>query len=47
LPWKAADQSSLGQIALSLHGRTLAVHWKSGEPWLNVNIATWKLRVTA
>jgi hypothetical protein len=47
LPWKATDQSSLSRIALSLHGRTLAVHWKSGEPWLNVNTATWKLRVTA
>ena len=47
LPWKATDQSSLSQIALSLHGRTLAVHWKSGKPWLNVNTTTWRLRVTA
>jgi hypothetical protein len=47
LPWKATDQSSLSQIALSLHGRTLAVHWKSGKPWLNVNTTTWGLRVTA
>jgi hypothetical protein len=45
LPWKATDQSSLSEIALSLHGRTLAVHWKSGKPWLNVNTTTWKLRV--
>jgi hypothetical protein len=47
LPWKATDQSSLSQIALSLHGRTLAVHWKSGKPWLNVDTTTWRLRVTA
>jgi hypothetical protein len=47
LPWKATDQSSLSQIALSLHGKTLAVHWKSGKPWLNVNTTTWRLRVTA
>jgi hypothetical protein len=45
LPWTASDQSSLSQIALTLHGRTLAVHWKSGEPWLTVNTTTWKLRV--
>jgi hypothetical protein len=30
---------------MSLHGKTLAVHWKSGKPWLNVNTTTWKLRV--
>jgi hypothetical protein len=47
LPWKATDQSSLSQIALTLHGRTLAVHWKSGKPWLDVNTTTWKLRMTA
>jgi hypothetical protein len=47
LPSTAIDQSSLSQIALSLHGRTLAVHWKSGKPWLNVNTTTWKLRATA
>jgi hypothetical protein len=45
LPWTASDQGSLSRIALSLHGRTLAVHWKSGKPWLNVNTATWKLHV--
>jgi hypothetical protein len=45
LPWKATDQSALSRIALSLHGKTLAVHWKSGKPWLNVNTTTWKLRV--
>jgi hypothetical protein len=47
LPWKATDQSSLSQIAMSSHGRTLAVHWKSGKLWLNVNTTTWRLRVTA
>jgi hypothetical protein len=47
LPWKATDQSPLSRIAMSLHGKTLAVHWKSGKPWLNVNTTTWKLRVTA
>jgi hypothetical protein len=47
LPWKATDQSSLSQIAMSSHGRTLAVHWKSGKLWLNVNTTTWRLRVAA
>jgi hypothetical protein len=45
LPWTAPDQSSLSQIALTLNGKTLALHWKSGTPWLNVNTTTWKLRV--
>ena len=33
----------LYNIALSLRngGRTLAVHWRSGRPWLNVAVGTW------
>jgi hypothetical protein len=46
LPWTASDQGPLSKIALSLHGRTLAVHWRSGKPWLSVNTTTWKLRVS-
>jgi hypothetical protein len=34
---------SLYNIVLSLRngGRTLAVHWRSGRPWLNVAVGTW------
>ena len=40
-----ADQSGVYNLALSLSGggRTLAVHWKSGRPWLEVNTATWRI----
>jgi len=32
-------------IVLSLRegGRTLAVHWRSGRPWLNVAVGSWKI----
>ena len=35
----------LYNIALSLrdHDRTLAVHWRSGRPWLNVAVGTWRI----
>jgi len=35
----------LYNIVLSLrnHGRTLAAHWRSGRPWLNVAVRTWKV----
>ena len=40
-----ADQSGIYNLVLSLGsgGRTLAVHWKSGRPWLDVNTATWRI----
>lgn len=36
---------SLYNIVLSLHdgGRTLAVHWRSGRPWLDVAVGTWRV----
>jgi hypothetical protein len=38
-------QSGIYNLVLSLGdgGRTLAVHWKSGRPWLDVNTATWRI----
>jgi hypothetical protein len=37
--------SGLYNIILSLRngGRTLAVHWRSGRPWLNVAVGTWRI----
>jgi hypothetical protein len=35
--------NGLYNIVLSLHGWTLAVHWRSGRPWLDVNTATWRV----
>jgi hypothetical protein len=37
------NQSGLYNIVLSLHGRTLAVHWKSGRPYFVVDTATWRV----
>jgi hypothetical protein len=36
---------ALYNIALSLrnHDRTLAVHWRSGRPWLNVAVGSWRI----
>ena len=40
-----ADQSGISNLVLSLRdgGSTLAVHWKSGRPWLDVSTATWRV----
>jgi hypothetical protein len=43
LPWASSNQGALSRVVLSLHDRTLAAHWTSGKPWLNVNTATWKI----
>jgi hypothetical protein len=37
------NQNGLYNIVLSLRGRTLAVHWKSGRPYFVVNTATWRV----
>lgn len=36
---------ALYNIALSLRdgGRTLAAHWRSGRPWLNVSVGSWEI----
>ena len=40
-----SSQSGISNLVLSLGagGRTLAVHWKSGRPWLDVDTATWRI----
>jgi hypothetical protein len=43
IPWASADQGGLGNVVLTLHGKRLAVHWRSGRHWLNVDTATWRL----
>jgi hypothetical protein len=35
--------NGLYNIVLSLRGKTLAVHWRSGRPWLKVDTATWRI----
>jgi hypothetical protein len=43
IPWASANQGGLGNVVLTLHGKRLAVHWRSGRHWLNVDTATWRL----
>jgi hypothetical protein len=43
IPWASTNQSGLGNVVLTLHGRRLAVHWQSGRRWLNVDTATWRI----
>jgi hypothetical protein len=43
IPWASADQGGLGNVVLTLHGKRLAVHWRSGRHWLQIDTATWRL----
>jgi hypothetical protein len=44
LPWKSTtNQSALMNVRLALHGSRLAVGWRSGRPWLNVDTKTWRV----
>ena len=45
LPWTAKDQGPLSRLAMTLHGKTLAMQWQSGKRWLNIDTGTWKLHV--
>jgi hypothetical protein len=47
VPWQGTDQNALWNLRLTLHdgGKRLAVSWKSGRKYLNVDTHTW--RVTA
>jgi hypothetical protein len=37
------NSTALYNLVLSLHGGRLAVHWRSGRPFLNVDTATWRV----
>jgi hypothetical protein len=43
LPATTSEQNGLGNVVLALHGKRLAVHWRSGRPWLNVDLASWRV----
>ena len=43
IPWASTDQGGLGNVVLTLHARRLAVHWRSGRHWLNVDTASWRI----
>jgi hypothetical protein len=43
IPWASTDQAALANVVLTLHGKQLAVHWRTGKRWLNVDMATWRV----
>ncbi|MFL5943263.1 MAG: hypothetical protein ACJ75L_08370 [Gaiellaceae bacterium] len=45
LPSSPSTDQALYNVVLSLRNqdRTLAVHWRSGRPWLNVAVGTWRI----
>lgn len=43
LPWRSSNQAGLANLVLTLHGSRLAVHWRSGRPWLDVDTKTWQV----
>src|SRR3954451_9936622 len=42
LPWRGGANAAYN-MRLTLHGRSLAVHWLSGKPWYRMDTGTWKL----
>src|SRR5205823_3681572 len=44
IPWTSHDQAPFyNNVVLTLHGKTLAVHWRSGKSWLKVDTSTWRV----
>ena len=45
LPSSPQTNQALANVVLSLrnHDGTLAVHWRSGRPWLNVAVGSWQV----
>jgi hypothetical protein len=37
------SSNAIGNVVLSLHGKTLAVHWRSGRPWYEIDTTTWRI----
>jgi hypothetical protein len=36
-------QEMLYNVVLALHGKRLAVHWRSGRPWYDIDTTTWRV----
>ena len=46
LPWEEErNQNGLWQLVLAVHdgGRTLAVHWRDGRPWVRIAVGSWRV----
>jgi hypothetical protein len=47
IPATASEQSGLYNIALRLHGDRLALDWRSGRSWQNVDLRSWRVSPAA
>jgi hypothetical protein len=49
IPWRGSDQNALWNIRLTLRdgGNKLAVHWRSGRPFLTLDTRTWRVSAAA
>ena len=47
IPWAGTDQAAAWNLLLSVQdgGRKLAVHWKSGRPYVNVDTGSWRVSI--
>src|SRR5207244_2971070 len=43
IPWQGADQNALFNVKLTVHGKRLALDWRSGRPFLSVDTRTWRV----
>jgi hypothetical protein len=47
IPATASEQNGLYNIALRLHGDRLALDWRSGRRWQNVDLRSWRVSPAA
>lgn len=47
IPWTGSDQTALANVVLAVRGRTLALRWRSGAPWLALDTRTWRIGAAA
>jgi hypothetical protein len=43
IPATQAEQNGLYNAVLTLHGQRLAVHWRSGRNWQNIDLRNWRV----
>ena len=48
LPWQGGQAPLVNmRMTVTAGGSTLAVHWKSGKPWLNISTSNWRITHSA
>jgi hypothetical protein len=43
IPATQSEQNGLYNVVLTLHGQRLAVHWRSGRSWQNIDLRNWRV----